>query len=100
MQGALDVEFEQSRELVAVGDGAGFFGKGLKDHARVVGAPEKSAIDAVGAAPHNRSGNPHEGNNKECAEGHAKLRVLREISGEKPREKKNGEQGYAKEQKE
>src|SRR5215471_19517114 len=91
MQSAFDVEFEQSREFEAVGDAAGLFGEILKDDARVVGASKESAIDAVGTAPHNGSGNPHEGNTKHRAEDHSELRVLHEISGEKPREKKNGQ---------
>src|SRR6516162_3463689 len=100
MQSAFDVEFEEPREFVTIGDSPGPFGKILKDHPRVIGAAKKSAIDAVGAAFHDGAGNPHERNTKDSAESHAELRIMDEELREKAREKKNGQQGSTKQQKE
>src|SRR6516165_8443377 len=94
------MEFEEPREFMTIGDSPGSFGKILKDHARVIGAAEKSAIDAVGSAFHDGAGNPHERNTKDSAEGHAELRIMGEELREEAREKKNGEQGSAKHKKE
>ena len=94
------MEFEEPREFVTIGDSPGPFGKILKDHARVIGAPEKSAVDAVGAAFHDGSGNPDECDTKDRAEDHTELRILYEESRKETREKKNSEQGSAKQQNE
>jgi hypothetical protein len=93
MEGLGEMVIEKGGELVAVSDRAGLVGEILEDKARIVGGAKEGTIDALRAAFDDRTRGPNEGDTKEGAESHTKLRVTYEKTRKETSEEEDGKKG-------